>query len=956
MLRQMNAQRTWSRVFQNLWWWLDKPSKRSGASARRAPSLEELEVRSLLSAAVVGGQLQITGTRGDDVIAISANGNNGQVVVNQAPGVANDTLFTGVNAIRILSGKGNDSINASGGSFKNIAGASFGVAIDAGTGHDALRGSANNDTLTGGTGNDLLLGDDGQDSLDGGNGKDILIGGAGIDALSGGTGEDILIGGLSDFPDDADLLEIFGEWSGRGSFLRRVDAVRYPTDIADQSFLLNGLTLHQDGAADVLDGGTSRDFAPLGPTDGALTGIELDDAPLLADFGAATFSDPTNISNPNINFLVGTQFIYEGTDDEGNVERVVIDVLPTTRTVFGIEVREVRDRSFLNGVLQEATIDTFAQDDDGNTWYMGEDVTNFVYDRRGNLVDTNDHGSWFAGVNGALPGIQMWANPQVGDHYYQEFARLDDAIDVGRIIDTSFTLTTDLGTFNNVVVVRETNALEPGALENKNHAAGSGLVRIQEGLDPAGVPGFVVELLRVGDAPPLKEAKLNIEHNATDADTGFQGAIDSEGWQRLDVFGPGGGVVLTFEGHGELADLGLTELFFETVEPENVEVSIADMLAKLPQGPYTIDGPAIEDGESLGQTSGTARLTHLIPAGPGLLTPTEQQSVDHDEEQVFSWAPVTQSIDGQPVTIIAYQLIIEKIATPNAHMIGKLGLSAYLLPSVTSVMLPAGFLEPNTDYEWEVLAIEESGNQTLSSREFTTAAVFGTNPPPAADNDPPQLKAAKLNIEHNATDLDTGFQGFIDSEGWQRLEVTDPNGELVLSFEGRGELAQLGVTELFFETVEPANADVSIAEMLAKLPEGNYTIAGPSMINGQRGGRTSGIAWLTHTIPAGPVLLTPGEGADVSADNLLLDWNPVTQTITGAPVNIIAYQVVVEKVQPVHPDMIGKIGLSIYLPATVTSITVPDGILEPGTAYAWEVLAIEVSGNQTLSSSAFQTL
>jgi len=49
--------------------------------------------------------------------------------------------------------------------------------------------------------------------------------------------------------------------------------------------------------------------------------------------------------------------------------------------------------------------------------------------------------------------------------------------------------------------------------------------------------------------------------------------------------------------------------------------------------------------------------------------------------------------------------------------------------------------------------------------------------------------------------LDTGFQGAIDSEGWQRLEVTDPNGELVLSFEGRGELAEPGVTALCFETV-----------------------------------------------------------------------------------------------------------------------------------------------------------
>src|SRR5215207_7066507 len=87
------------------------------------------------------------------------------------------------------------------------------------------------------------------------------------------------------------------------------------------------------------------------------------------------------------------------------------------------------------------------------------------------------------------------------------------------------------------------------------------------------------------------------------------------------------------------------------------------------------------------------------------------------------------------------------------------------------------------------------------------------------------LKDAKLNIEHNATDKDTGFQGFIDSEGWRRLDVRGPAGD-VLAFEGRGSLGELGLTELFFETGEPENAKVPIDEMLAKLPEGNYTIAG----------------------------------------------------------------------------------------------------------------------------------
>jgi len=216
------------------------------------------------------------------------------------------------------------------------------------------------------------------------------------------------------------------------------------------------------------------------------------------------------------------------------------------------------------------------------------------------------------------------------------------------------------------------------------------------------------------------------------------------------------------------------------------------------------------------------------------------------------------------------------------------------------------------------------------------------------------LKEAKLNIEHNATDNDTGFQGAIDSEGWKRLDVKGPDG-VVLTFQGRGDLGKLGLTELFFESVEPANADVPIEEILQTLPEGNYSISGKAMESGESAGTTSGTAWLTHDIPAGPVLLSPAAGAVVSAGELLVSWGPVTQTITGENVNIIAYQLIVEKDVEPHPHMIGKFGLSMYLPPSVTATTLPSGFLEPATAYKWEVLAIEESGNQTLSSGEFAT-
>jgi hypothetical protein len=55
------------------------------------------------------------------------------------------------------------------------------------------------------------------------------------------------------------------------------------------------------------------------------------------------------------------------------------------------------------------------------------------------------------------------------------------------------------------------------------------------------------------------------------------------------------------------------------------------------------------------------------------------------------WRPVSKTITGKPVKIIAYQLIIEKDVEPHRHMIGKFGLSMYLPPSVTRLEVPDDF-------------------------------------------------------------------------------------------------------------------------------------------------------------------------------------------------------------------------------------------------------------------------
>jgi hypothetical protein len=49
------------------------------------------------------------------------------------------------------------------------------------------------------------------------------------------------------------------------------------------------------------------------------------------------------------------------------------------------------------------------------------------------------------------------------------------------------------------------------------------------------------------------------------------------------------------------------------------------------------------------------------------------------------------------------------------------------------------------------------------------------------------LKEAKLIIEHNVKDKDTGFQGFLDGEGRNNITITGPSGK-VLNIKCQGKL------------------------------------------------------------------------------------------------------------------------------------------------------------------------
>jgi len=207
-----------------------------------------------------------------------------------------------------------------------------------------------------------------------------------------------------------------------------------------------------------------------------LKGIFLTGIDRVPDFDAASFTNPTTIDNNYLPLVPGTTLNYASETEDG-VETSVVEVLNTTRVVDGVECVVVRDRVYLDGLLMEDTQDWFAQDDDGNVWYMGEDVTNYEYDDDDNLLGTNNDGAWEAGVDDAMPGIFMLAAPEEGVSYYQEFYE-DEAEDMGYVVAVGVTVELENDTtYEDCVQILDWNPLNPFALEYKYYAPGGGLVK-----------------------------------------------------------------------------------------------------------------------------------------------------------------------------------------------------------------------------------------------------------------------------------------------------------------------------------------------------------------------------------------------------------------------------------------------------------------------------------------------
>ena len=243
----------------------------------------------------------------------------------------------------------------------------------------------------------------------------------------------------------------------------------------------------------------------------------------------------------------------------------------------------------------------------------------------------------------------------------------------------------------------------------------------------AAVPGVWAQPI------PLDDSTIIIETNFTDGDAGIQVFLDGEAWNKIQIKDPNGKKIFDVKGKGSLKKFGLTELFLESEEPNFLEVdedaiTLEEILDLFPEGDYEFKGKSVEKDK----LEGTATLSHDIPCGPDNLVPAEATTLANGAAVTISWDHVTVMLNdtgdacsADPITVDTYQVIVENVDTENEFSVH---LSA--VPAGNQVTVPAAFIEDDTTYKYEVLAIADNGNQTIAETWFCMGLASCPDPDP----------------------------------------------------------------------------------------------------------------------------------------------------------------------------------------------------------------------------------
>jgi hypothetical protein len=207
----------------------------------------------------------------------------------------------------------------------------------------------------------------------------------------------------------------------------------------------------------------------------ALAGVacsdDVDSTSTTLALNPADFS--IHIDNRFLPQVPGMMLTYEGTTEDGTTS-IEAHLRAETKTVMGVECAVVLRTVSADGQVIERVFYWYAEDAEGNVWCFGSDAQQYDGDQ---VVGTA--GSWEAGVNGAVPGIIMEGDPQVGDVYGQE-STTGESKTVAEVLAVDTTLDLPYSHFMGVLETRESSPLQPGVAVEKYYAPGVGPVLVQQ--------------------------------------------------------------------------------------------------------------------------------------------------------------------------------------------------------------------------------------------------------------------------------------------------------------------------------------------------------------------------------------------------------------------------------------------------------------------------------------------
>lgn len=212
--------------------------------------------------------------------------------------------------------------------------------------------------------------------------------------------------------------------------------------------------------------------------------VEAVDNALLDTFDPANFSNSAVIDNQWLPLQPGNHWVFEGNtieDGESIPHRIEFTVTELTKEIAGVETAVAYILDFAEDELVEAEIAFYAQDNDGNVWYMGEYPEEY---ENGEFVEAP---TWIAGVGTAKAGIKMQSDPQPNTPSYpQGWAPDAEWSDRGLVTEVSLENCVPVDCFENVMLIEEFSMEEPDAFQLKYYAPQVGNIRVGwRGDDPS---------------------------------------------------------------------------------------------------------------------------------------------------------------------------------------------------------------------------------------------------------------------------------------------------------------------------------------------------------------------------------------------------------------------------------------------------------------------------------------